>query len=182
MAETKPHIDQQIIQLLHSSDEQALVLIFRYYRKALFGILLKILGDEKLAEDVFQESLVKVWNKRDSFDPSKGRFFTWILNIFRNTALDMLRSKAYKMREKTQNQENFVYLKAEGLDYEIYIDHIGLNKIVGRLEPKYRELINLVYFGGRTHSEAAEELDLSLGTVKTRLRKAIMILRTWIRE
>lgn len=173
--------EQQLIVFLQKGDKQAVTMIFHRYGKALLGVIFQIVRDEKIAEDVLQESLVKIWKNGPRYDKSKGRLFTWLLNICRNSAIDKIRSKGYRQNAKIQSTNNFVPITASMAEYELRTDHIGLKEIVERLEPKYRTLINLVYFGGRTQSEASKELDLPLGTVKTRLRTAIGILQTWMK-
>lgn len=156
-------------------------MIFQRYGKALQGVVLQIVRDQKIAEDVLQESLVKIWQKGPQYDPGKGRLFTWLLNICRNSAIDKIRSKSYRQTTNIQTDGNYVPITASIAEYELATDHIGLKEIVERLDPKYRTLVNLVYFGGRTQKEASDELDLPLGTVKTRLRTAIGILQTWMK-
>ena len=178
---TPPFNEQQLISLLQRKEKEAVKLIYQRFGKALQGVVLQVVRDEKIAEDVLQESLVKIWKKGPMYDPSKGRLFTWLLNICRNTAIDKVRSKSYRQSKNIQTNDNYVPITASIAEYELATDHIGLKEIVERLDPKYRTLIHLVYFGGRTQSEAAKELELPLGTVKTRLRSAIGILQTWMK-
>lgn len=156
-------------------------IIFAQYQRALLGTIGRILQDEQMAEDVFQECLVKFWRFGPNYDPSKGRLFTWMLNICRNAAIDKTRSKEYKHQTKIQSDDEVVHSQTDRVKYEMRTDQIGLKEMVDQLEPKYRELVDLVYFGGRSQREAAKELDLPVGTVKTRLRTALGMMRTWIK-
>lgn len=142
---------------------------------------MRILNDEEAAEDVFQECLVKFWRKGSTYDPSKGRLFTWMLNICRNAAIDKTRSKEFKYRSKTQPEDSVVDNTLTETRYEMRTDQIGIKEMVMQLDPKYRELVELVYFGGRSQREAAKELQMPLGTVKTRLRTALGMMRKWIK-
>ncbi len=181
MAETTLEI--RIVQLLASQDQEAVNLIFRYYKNALFGVIMTIVREEELAEDVLQESVVKIWRNGPKYDPSKGRLYTWMLNICRNAAIDKTRSKHFQASLVTQTQDFFVSA-SESLSplVETQTDTLDMRHWVSQLIPEHRQVVDLIYFGGRTHQEASEELDLPLGTVKSRLRKALGILRSWMSQ
>ena len=102
-----------------------------------------------------------------------------MLNICRNCAIDKVRSKEFRNVSKNQNVDGIVNLS----DYrtEFNPDTLGLTAITERLKPEQKEIVDLIYFNGYTHVEAAEELNLPLGTVKTRLRMAIMELRNYFK-
>ncbi len=174
-------IENKIIAYLHEKDKRAIELIFSHYRRALFGVIVKVVGEEKLAEDAFQESLVKMWQKGESYDPAKGRLFTWLLNICRNTAIDKKRS------QQSREKKNIPIEKSEIGDHvavseEMNVNLIGLKEVVETLDSKYRELLELVYFQGYTMEEAAIKLNVPEGTAKTRIRTIIRKLRTWANQ
>jgi RNA polymerase sigma-70 factor (ECF subfamily) len=128
---------------------------------------------------VLQEVFVNVWRKISSYDETKGRLFTWMLNIARNAAIDKVRSKGYRDNQKTQTI-------AEGesgmaMSSNPVVNDVGLKKVLTTLNEEYRKLIDLSYFQGFTHEEIAKMLGIPLGTVKTRIRTAISQLRTMIR-
>lgn len=148
--------------------------LYDRYGAALYGIALKIVRDEGTAEDVVQDSFTKIWQNAKRYDATKGRLFTWMLNITRNTAIDKTRSA--QSRQKIQELDSAVYNNAR-MRTEMSTDSIGLRKIVKRLDPKYRQMIDLAYFGGYTHKEIEEALNLPLGTIKSRLRIAMRELR-----
>ncbi|TAE60399.1 MAG: sigma-70 family RNA polymerase sigma factor [Bacteroidetes bacterium] len=171
--------EDRIIELMREKDQRAIPLIHKKYSRALLGVVLHIVKDQETAEDVLQEALVKIWRNSDQYDPSKGRLFTWLLNVARNTAIDKIRSKAYRQQAANiRPDENFVSEQGEG--YSIPVDHIGLKELLLKLDPRQQEVIQVVYFGGRTHQEAAEELDVPLGTLKTRIRMALTQLRKYL--
>ncbi|MBL7775814.1 MAG: sigma-70 family RNA polymerase sigma factor, partial [Saprospiraceae bacterium] len=149
------------------------------YSGALYGIALRIVQTPELAEQVIQDTFVKVWRKSSAYDSSKGRLFTWLANIARNTAIDATRTAHFQQRKKTESTEALVSVPGGSA---INPDHIGLRETVGRLEEKYRVLVDLLYFQGYTQEEAAEETGVPLGTVKTRLRFAINELRRLFAE
>jgi RNA polymerase sigma-70 factor (ECF subfamily) len=133
------------------------------------------------ANDVLQEVFINIWRKIESYDPVKGRLFTWMLNIARNASIDTLRSKGYQNTQKNQSlQENSDWAQAGGL-MALNVDNIGLKKSVDRLKREYRVLIDLAYFKGYTHEEIAQIESIPLGTVKTRIRSALIQLREYLK-
>jgi len=127
-----------------------------------------------LCQDVF----LKIWQSPDLYDKSKGRFFTWILNIARNKAIDYTRSKAYKIKKKNHSLDLFVHIhdkEAEGQkDPDEYKE---LRLMLKTLKDKCVELIKALYFKGMKQAEAAELLSIPLGTVKSRNRNCLQELR-----
>ncbi len=169
--------ESQIIALLQNADVRAIDLIYEKYANALFGMLVVILKDEIQAQDALQVSLVKIWKSGATFDPNKSRLFTWMLNVCRNTALDVLRSKENKNKNQNRNIDDVVRLIDCHTSFTINTDMIGLEKIVQILPEDQQQLINLIYFQGYTQAEVAEYIPMPLGTVKTKLRAAMMFLR-----
>ncbi len=169
--------EPELIAMLKARDEQGLRALYDHYSAALYGVILRIVIDRETAEDVLQESFIKIWNNSASYDASKGRLYTWLLNVARNTAIDKTRSKNFRKGAQVQSIEDFVYSVDKQHNNTTSIDHIGLRKFVEELKPDQRQLIDLLYFGGYTQSEAAEELNLPLGTVKTRVKAALNRLR-----
>lgn len=169
--------DEKLISGLKDRESTALKTVYEKYSKALFGVITRIVNDDHLAEDILQEAFMKIWNNASSYESSKGRLFTWMLNICRNTAIDKMRSKGYKSSKKTTSDETVLYENPTKIYDDIKPDTIGLKDIVNKLKPEWKQLIDLIYFNGYTHQEAADELDIPLGTVKTRLRSAILLLR-----
>lgn len=147
------------------------------YSAALFGVISRIVIHTEIAEDLLQETFIKIWNSAESYDPSKGRLFTWMINIARNLSIDKLRSKDFKNATKNQDIENNVDFIDAQKEISFNADVLGLKDMVTALKPEFTDVLNMVYFKGYTHIEAAEELNLPLGTVKTRIRMAIMELR-----
>jgi RNA polymerase sigma-70 factor (ECF subfamily) len=169
--------ENELVALLKARDEQALRVLYDHYSAALFGVILRIVFDKETAEDVLQETFVKIWTNSTTYDASKGRLYTWLLNIARNTAIDKTRSKSFRNDGKVRSLEDFVYTVDKEHNSSTATDHIGLRKFVDELKSDQRELVDLLYFGGYTQSEAAEELGIPLGTVKTRIKAALTKLR-----
>lgn len=169
-------LESKIVALLKQRDKEAIVLLYDNYSAALYGIILKIVQSETVAQEVLQDVFLKVWNNADKYDANKGRLFTWLAQISRNAAKDALRSSSYKRTAKTESLADNVTNDSSLAQNPQYTDS-GLRKVIDSLDDKYKEIIDLLYFMGYSHSEAAKELDIPIGTLKSRVRKAIMELR-----
>lgn len=169
-----PMQDSLLITRLQRQDRAAIGELYDAYGSALFGVVLRIVQSRELAEQVLQDTFVKAWRNGASYDASKGRLFTWLVNIARNTAIDATRTAYFQHYRKTDSLENLVH-KPGG--ESVNPDHLGLRDVVNSLDEKYKSLIDLVYFKGYTQEEVADETGIPLGTVKTRLRYAIGELR-----
>ena len=176
MATTTTYTEKELIALLKQRDEKAFSYLYDNYSGALYSIILQILENAELASDVLQEVFINIWRKIDTYDAAKGRLYTWMLNISRNASIDQLRSKNYQNSQKNQSiPENVDMLGGSSM---MSVDSIGLKKMLEKLKMEQRVLIELAYFKGYTHEEIAEMEDIPLGTVKTRIRNALIQLRT----
>ena len=176
------HTEKQIVELLRQGDKSAIRMIYENYSEVLYGVIFQMIKNDPESEDVFQESVLKIWRFAKSYDASKGRLFTWMVNICRNTAIDKMRSKGFKNQSKIQGKEKLVDI-AERLGEEGFNpDQIGLREKVAKLEPKFLEVIQVVYFEGYSHAEAAQKLEIPLGTLKTRVRQGLNELRKIMKE
>jgi len=169
--------EEELVVLLQQRSEAAFNYLYQNYAGVLYGIVHKVIFDEQTAQDVLQEVFVKIWNNIGQYDPGKGRIYTWMINIARNAAIDKLRSKGEVMKSKIQTGDDIVNNVSKGMKTEQATDTIGLRKVVGELEPQYRAIVELAYFKGFTMDEISKTLDVPLGTVKTRMRHAMQLLR-----
>lgn len=163
--------------LLQRQDEKAFSYLYDNYAGALNGVICRMVDEPQLAEDILQEAFVKIWNNFSQYDSSKGRLFTWLINLTRNITIDTLRSKGYKKQQKISKDENYVgNYRDKNFGIDKY-DTIGLQKKVANLKPEQKNIIDLAYFNGYTQEEISKQLGIPLGTVKTRMRSAIIELR-----
>ncbi len=169
--------EQQVIELLQSGDKKAISLLYDRYSAALYGVACQVVKSEELAQDVLQDTFIKIWKNASTYNQSKGTLFTWMLNITRNTAIDKTRSIHYRNSGKVQSIDHFVNNASAVFSHEMNVSHIGIRKKTEILEEKYRTIIDLVYFNGYTQKEVSEELGLPLGTVKSRVKIALRELR-----
>lgn len=172
--------EQELVSLLLRQNEQAFSYLYDNYSPALFGIVKQIIPDENVAADVLQEVFVNIWRKIKLYDETKGRLFTWMMNIARNAAIDKLRSRSFQDSRKNQPLSENVNSVAVNTTIDPTINDIGLKKLVNKMKDDYRILIDLSYFRGFTHEEISKMLNLPLGTIKTRIRSALTQLRTML--
>jgi RNA polymerase sigma-70 factor (ECF subfamily) len=166
------------VSLLRNRDNKAYAYLYDNYASALYSIILQIVSDAELANDVMQEVFVNIWRRIEQYDPTKGRLFTWMMNIARNASIDTLRSRSYQNSRKNQSiQDNVDTILVNDVIQPAGVDTIGLRKLLEKLKEEQRVLIELAYFKGYTHEEIAEIQKIPLGTVKTRIRNALIQLR-----
>jgi RNA polymerase sigma factor (sigma-70 family) len=177
LAQTIKYSEEDLIALLKSRDESAFSYLYDQYSGALFSAILKILNNHALGEEVLQEAFIRIWNNFSTYDPSRGRLFTWMLNITRNLAIDTLRSKSFKKQSKIQNSENAVSYASNGINENDRFDSLGIRKQVTLLKENQKQIIDLAYFEGFTQNEISKKLGIPIGTVKTRMRSAIAELK-----
>ena len=150
--------------------------LFEHYGGALNNIIGQIVTERQIAQEVLHDVLLRIWNNIDQYEESKSRLFTWMARIARNAAIDKVRSKAYRKSGKT-DELDVVVVNRNNLSESMSVEHIGLTKVLDQLDANHRSIIDLLYFKDYTQAETAEELDLPLGTVKTRSRRALQKLR-----
>ena len=181
--------EEELITLLKDKDEKAFNYLYENYSGALYGLILKIVLESNYADEVIQDVFMKIWKNIDQYDTSKGRLYTWMINISRNTAIDYVKSKGYQNQLKNQSITNFVN-REETISLsdrlsnvsENNTDLIGMSSVINGLKPEWKELIDLAYYQGYTQIEIAEKLAIPIGTVKTRTRSAMLELKELLKD
>ncbi len=169
-----------LVKQFQNKDQVAFNKLYGMYSKSIHGVVYNIVKDSDIADELMQDVFIKAWNKADTYSSKKGRFFTWLLNIARNTAIDTTRSKVFKQSKQNLNADFFVDIIASNDNLDASTDAIGIKKFVTNLGQKCKEVIELLYFKGFTQKEASEELQMPIGTVKTRNRNCIKQLRDMV--
>jgi RNA polymerase sigma-70 factor (ECF subfamily) len=169
-----------LVQQFQNKDQLAFEKLYNMYGNSIHGVVFNIVKDTAIADELMQDVFIKAWHKADTYSSKKGRFFTWILNIARNAAIDKTRSKAFKQSKQNLNSDFFVDIITSNDNLETSTDAIGIKKFVTNLGKKCIEVIELLYFKGFTQKEASEELQMPIGTVKTRNRNCIQQLRDMV--
>jgi RNA polymerase sigma-70 factor, ECF subfamily len=170
-----------IVSMIKSKNERGFHMLYEKYSGALYCSILKFGIRSQVAEDLLQDTFVKIWKNIDNFDANKGSLFTWMLRIAKNKAIDYLRSTAYQQQLACENIDLLLqhqdcsctrhqaYNDAESNDFK-------KNTLV-QLNEKYAEVIEMIYFYGWTQEQTAVLLKIPLGTVKTRARKGLNALK-----
>ena len=162
--------EAQLIQDLKNKDAQALSSLYDKYSAAIYGVIIRMCRDENKAQNILQDTFLKAWEKSEQYNPEKGRFYTWLYRIARNTTLNAIRNE----KDLIQNADLSVY---ENEAEAVESDFEGLNGSIQKLEVHHQQAIELVYFKGYTHREAHKLMDVPLGTFKSYVRQALKQLR-----
>ena len=166
---------------MQRKDKNAFEYLYDHYSGSLLGVISRIIKKEELAEEILQDVFLKIWERIETYDAAKGKLFTWMLNIARNQAIDKTRSKEFSKGKKTDDIETLVS-KVDKSDFtETKIEAIGLQELLKSLPDEQRFVIDQHYLKGYTQAEMADEFNLPLGTVKTRMRLAMIELRNLLK-
>ncbi|WP_242085412.1 RNA polymerase sigma factor [Aestuariivivens sediminis] len=167
-------IEKEIVTLLKKGDKRAITLLFDNYSDALYGVVKKIISDDDVAQDVLQESFVKIWRYSKKYDASKAKLFTWLYRIAYNTAIDKIRSLKNKNEKEVQIDVSSVYrITSNTLNQDV----LDIKKHLRTIDEKYQIVINALFFEGMTQQEASDELNIPLGTIKSRLKIGLRELK-----
>ena len=175
--------DHQLIQLISQADKDALEALYTRYQTPVYSLAMFMLKKPALAEDVTQDIFLNIWLKASSFNAERGQPRGWIMSVAHHKIIDLIRSQ----RRTTVNTDPVDYetldlLPDGGVSTEAQVEQsLERERIMRALETipaNQREVIMLAYFGGLSQSEMAEKLYLPLGTIKTRVRLAMLKLRT----
>jgi len=168
-----------LAEALLRKNDKALDFLYQSYSASLLGIISKVIRQEDVAEDVLQESFLKIWNCIDQYNPEKGRLFTWMARLARNKAIDHLRSRTEINKLKNDNISEFTLEINKLHQIQVNTEFIGLKQLLNALRPEHTKVLDMVYFQGYTQLEVSEILNIPIGTVKTRIRVAIKTMRSF---
>jgi RNA polymerase sigma-70 factor, ECF subfamily len=180
---TQPE-DAALLKRIAAGDGNALLMLHQRYATLVYSMAWRVLNDAGMAEEVTQDIFLKLWQKSQHYDPQRGRFCNWLLSVTRFAAIDRLRheKRAPLLSDLDGDPgDDASATKLVPIDHENWERGRHLRLLVEQLPANQRQLIELAYFGGLTHSELADQLKLPLGTVKSRLRQGLEKLRTlWL--
>lgn len=165
-------IEPSIIQRLKNKDELALTQVYSMYSESLYGVIIRMCKNQSIANSVLQDTFLTIWEKADSFDDSKGKFFTWAYRIAKNKTLNELRKTNYLIQK-----EDMSVFKEREANHEVYEEDIVLKGRIRSLKDHHQKALELVYYNGLTHREAHIEMDVPLGTFKSYIKQALKHLK-----
>lgn len=166
--------DAALIARLRAGDQHAMADLYDRYSGIVYGVALRVLRDTTAAEDLLQEVFLQLWRNPQSFNPERGRLAPWLAVIARNRAIDML-------RRRPQEQDIDELPISTGINLEdTAVQRLAVEKVRGvlaGLPPEQRKALEMAFFEGMTHTEIAAKTGEPLGTVKTRIRSALLAVR-----
>ena len=168
-------LDMHLVERVRHRDQSALIELYHTYGSAVYSLSLRVLQDPGLAEEITQDVFLKLWQMPERWNPSFGRLSSWLLTITRNAAIDRLRKERHQQTRHIEQIEQLANTRDDR--GHSWYDGQVLNSLLQELPPEQRQLIELAFYQGYTHTELSENLRLPLGTVKTRLRSGLIKLR-----
>lgn len=169
-----------LVEKIARSDQQALATLYDTTNRLVYGLILRVLNDQGAAEEVLLDVYTQVWRQAPSYDTGRGSPMAWLTTIARSRAIDRLRS-GWQAKQRQEPLDAVTDIETQAFNPEEDSVHAERQRLVkhalAALSPEQREVIELAYYGGLSHSEIAERLQQPLGTVKTRTRLGMMKLR-----
>jgi RNA polymerase sigma-70 factor (ECF subfamily) len=174
--------DLMLLAAVARGDGAALLELHARYANQVYSMACRVLGDAGAAEEVTQDVFLKLWRKSARYDPARGRFSTWLLSVTRFAAIDRLRADGRRptisyVTDENESEQSPSMNELSTAGHADWEQGQQLRLLIEQLPADQRQVIELAYFGGLTHSEMAEQLGLPLGTVKGRLRLGLEKLR-----
>lgn len=172
--------DSHLLQGVEQRDQKAFLTLYERYGNLVYSLALRVVRHQVMAEEVTQDVFLKVWQQPARWNPALGQFSSWLLTITRNAGIDRLRKERRHWTPAYDYIDPLVEAGEKGAISEnpYWFDGLLLARLLQQLPTEQRQLIELAFYQGYTHSELAENLQLPLGTVKTRLRTGLQKLRT----
>jgi RNA polymerase sigma-70 factor (ECF subfamily) len=183
-SEDKPS-DAPLIAKLKERDPEALAAAYSRYGTLTYSLIVRITRDSAVAEDLVQEVFLRLWNRIQDFDDTRGSLNVWVLAIARNMAIDYIRSSHSRFTAKTRSldQTDFASISYKANEVDNTLDNSkAVREAFTSLNPNQRKVLELAYFEGFSQSEIALRLEEPLGTVKSWMRSALTRLRTAMQE
>lgn len=176
-----PFNDHDTMKRIAAGDQQAFAALYDEFGSAVYSLAYRVLQNATQAEEVTQDTFLKIWQHGTTWDPAKGKLKNWLLSITHFTAIDRLRRER---RQPTLHPDALEvmedYLMSNRTD-DVWQDRTTLEGLLRQLTPEQSQLIQLAFFKGMSHSDIAEATGIPLGTVKTRLRTGLQRLRKlWV--
>jgi RNA polymerase sigma-70 factor (ECF subfamily) len=174
--------DEAVVALVARSDEQALAELYDRFGRVAYGLALRVLRDEALAEDAVQEAFLTAWRTADAFVPERAKASTWLLTLVHRRAVDLVRREERRRAEPIDEAADRI---GEGaVDEAVWLRYQRerVQEALRRLPDQQREALELAYYGGFTQSELAERLGQPLGTIKSRMFSGLGQLRDLLGE
>ena len=169
--------DEALLSLVASSDDQALAELYDRFGRVAYGLALRILRDEALAQDAVQEAFLGIWRSADRFLAERAKASTWILTLVHRRAVDLVRREDRRRGEPLEHAPEPAAPETVEDEAALGFQRRVVQEALRRLPPEQREALELGYYGGLTQNELAERLGQPLGTIKSRMFTGLSRLR-----
>lgn len=169
--------EDKLIEGLQNMDGSAMSALYSMYSDSLYRVISTIVIIDEVAQDLLQETFIKIWKSFKQYDPRKGRLYTWMIRLARNISIDYLRSVNHRNYTVSEN----LFESTQQIEQKFQVSYnpelIGVRDMTTILNEDQRKTLDLIYFKGYTHVQAAEELNVTVGIIRSRLQSSIAELR-----
>ena len=183
MARSFAHLsDEAVVALVARSDQEALAELYDRFGRVAYGLALRVLRDDKLAEDAVQEGFLAAWRNADRFMPERAKASTWVLTFVHRRAVDLVRREEHRRTEPLP--ENVEPTPSDSAEEDAWLrfERERVQAALRQLPDQQREALELAYYGGFSQSELAERLGQPVGTIKSRMFTGLARLRELLSE
>lgn len=170
--------EDQLVEGLKNMDGGAMSALYQMYSDSLYRVISTIVVIEEVAQDLLQETFIKIWKSFKQYDPGKGRLYTWMARLARNLSIDYLRSVNYRNFTVSDDLSQSTQQIDQTFQVSYNPELIGVRDMTRILNEDQKSALDLIYFKGYTHVQAAEELQITVGILRSRLKSSIAELRT----
>ena len=174
--------DEAVVALLARSDDTALAELYDRFGRVAYSVALRILRDEKLAEDAVQEGFLAAWRSADRFMPERGKASTWVLTLVHRRAVDLVRREERRRTDALGEETEPTGMESAEDDAWLRFERERVQSALRQLPDQQREALELAYYGGFSQSELAERLGQPVGTIKSRMFTGLARLRELLAE
>lgn len=169
--------EDKLVEGLKNMDGGAMSALYQMYSESLYRVISTIVVIEEVAQDLLQETFIKIWKSFKQYDPGKGRLYTWMARLARNLSIDYLRSVNYRNYSVSEDLSESTQLIDQTFQVSYNPELIGVKDMTRILNEDQKQALDLIYFKGYTHVQAAEELNITVGILRSRLHSSIIELR-----
>lgn len=179
---TAPISDEAaLVALLHNQPVAGLAQLYDRYGRLVYSIAFRVVQDHGVAEEITQDVFLRCWRSIYQYQPERGSLKSWLLTIAQRRAIDELRSRRDRERRQTVPEDALAQVEAGGPPLDEALLREDVQESLNALPAAQREVIELIFWGGLTRKEAAEQLQVPLGTIHSRLRLGMDRLRELLR-
>jgi RNA polymerase sigma-70 factor (ECF subfamily) len=184
--ESDRQFDAQLIARVAAGDEQAFGTLYDRFSPGLYSLVLKMMRDEKEAEDALQDGFAHIWRRASTYDPARSSAFTWAVMILRNKAIDRLRVRQRQERTIDKATTEFSHFpeadEAAAGEAERRDQGALVRSALLQIPAEQKQAVEMAFFSGLTHEQIADKLGAPLGTIKARIRRGLLKLREYLQE